>query len=54
MNMLNQHPTILDVAQQCRQLANERTKEDMDSKQIAPNSPLPPQGHPVDQQWSEL
>lgn len=54
MNMLNQHPAILDLAQQCRQLANERTREDMDGKQIAPNSPPPAHGHPVDQQWSEL
>ncbi len=54
MNMLNQHPTLLEIAAQCRQLANERTREDMGSKQITPNSPLPAQGHPVDQQWIEL
>ena len=54
MNMLNQHPQLLEIAAQCRQLANERTREDMDSKQIAPHSPLPAQGHPVLDQWSEL
>ncbi len=48
MNMLNQHPAILDLAQQCRQLATERTKETLDQHQIEPHSPLPARGHPVD------
>ena len=53
-NALNAFPMLLDIAQACRIQLDERTKQEMDSKQIAPNSPLPAQGHPVDQQWSEL
>lgn len=52
MNMLNQHPTILDLAQQCRQRANERTREIQSERQIEPYSPLPREGHPIDERYS--
>lgn len=51
MNMLNQHPTILEIAQHCRQLANERTRHEQDAHQIQPYSPLPSEGHPVDERY---